>query len=171
MSMVTQVMPVSGVSVAADLGPDLAAHPRTAKTIAAGVLTIALGIGGFTAWAATAPLASAALAPGVIGVESNRKTVQHVQGGIIADLLVKEGERVRAGQVLVRLDDVETRAQFEMLDTQHAALLAEEARLLARRDGLPRLVFPGPSRPDRANRKSLRSCSVSSRSSTASRPP
>src|SRR4051794_11964580 len=142
MSMVTQVMPASGVSVAADVGPDLAAHPRTTKTITAGLLTIALGIGGFTAWAATAPLASAAMAPGVIGVESNRKTVQHVKGGIIADLLVKEGERVRAGQVLVRLDDVETWAQFEMLDTQHAALLAEEARLLARRDDLPQLVFP-----------------------------
>ena len=89
------------------------------------------------------PGASAALAPGLIGVESNRKTVQHVKGGIIAELLVREGERVRAGQVLVRLDDVETRAQFEMLDTQHAALLAEEARLLTRRDDLPRLVFPG----------------------------
>ena len=73
---------------------DLAAHPRTTKTIAAGLLTIALGIGGFTAWAATAPLASAALAPGLIGVESNRKTVQHVKGGIIAELLVREGERV-----------------------------------------------------------------------------
>jgi HlyD family secretion protein len=142
-SMTTQAMTVPGVSVAADLGPDLTAHPRTARTIAAGVLTIALGIGGFTTWAATAPLASAALAPGVIGVESNRKTVQHLQGGIIAELLVREGERVRAGQVLVRLDDIETRAQFEMLDTQHAALLAEEARLLARRDDQPKLVFPG----------------------------
>jgi HlyD family secretion protein len=142
-SMTTQAMTVPGVSVAADLGPDLTAHPRTARTIAAGLLTIALGIGGFTAWAATAPLASAALAPGVIGVESNRKTVQHLQGGIIAELLVREGERVRAGQVLVRLDDVETQAQFEMLDTQHAALLAEEARLLARRDDQPKLVFPG----------------------------
>ena len=57
--MTTQAMTVPGVSVAADLGPDLTARPRTAKTIAAGVLTIALGIGGFTAWAATAPLASA----------------------------------------------------------------------------------------------------------------
>jgi HlyD family secretion protein len=142
MSMATQVMAVPGVSVAADVGPDPAAHPRTTKTIAAGVLTIALGLGGFTAWAATAPLASAALAPGLIGVESHRKTVQHVKGGIIADLLVREGERVQAGQVLVRLDDVETRAQFEMLDTQHAALLAEEARLLTRRDDLPWLVFP-----------------------------
>src|SRR5690349_23347896 len=107
-SLLTQVMTVPVASGATNIGLDLAAHPRTAKTIAAGMLTIALGLGGFTAWAATAPLASAALAPGVIGVESSRKTVQHVRGGIIADLLVKEGEHVRAGQVLVRLDDVET---------------------------------------------------------------
>lgn len=100
----------------------------------AGLAAIVVGLGGFGCWAALAPLSSAAVAPGVIQVDSNRKAVQHRDGGIIAELLVREGDRVAAGQLLLRLDDVESRAAFDVLEQQYHALLAQEARLIAERD-------------------------------------
>ena len=117
-------------------------RPPVRGQLLAGAAVIVLGLGGFVAWASLASLASAALAPGVVRVDSNRKTVQHVEGGIIAELLVREGDRVAAGQVLVRLDELESRSLFGLLEGQHLALLAEEARLAAERDGEEKLAFP-----------------------------
>lgn len=108
--------------------------PPVRRPIVAGLAAVALGLGGFGSWAALAPLSSAAVAPGVIQVESSRKAVQHRDGGIIAELLVREGDRVAAGQLLLRLDDVESRAEFDVLEQQYHASLAQEARLIAERD-------------------------------------
>jgi HlyD family secretion protein len=108
---------------------------RLRGLIIAGTLVAAAFFGGFGAWAALAPLASAAIAPGTVTVDSHRKTVQHLEGGIIAELLVRNGDDVAAGQVLLRLEDVESRAAFDLLKGQHRALLAQEARLIAERDG------------------------------------
>lgn len=108
----------------------------------AGTAIVLLGLGGFIGWAATAPLASGAVASGTITVETSRKVVQHLEGGIIAELLVREGDRISAGQSLVRLDDIEARATHRMLLDHHAALLAQEARLIAERDGLDAMPVP-----------------------------
>lgn len=116
--------------------------PPVGRLVAAGLALGMLGFGGFGAWAALAPLASAAVAPGVIAVDSNRKTVQHLEGGIVAEILVRDGDRVAAGQPLMRLDDLETRSLLGQFETQQGALLAQEARLVAERDGLPAVVFP-----------------------------
>jgi HlyD family type I secretion membrane fusion protein len=116
--------------------------PRLGGLILAGLLAIALFFGGLGGWAALAPLASAAVAPGTVTVESNRKTVQHLDGGIISELLVRNGDRVAQGQVLLRLEDVESRAQYELLNGQRLALLAQQARLIAERDGLEDLPLP-----------------------------
>ena len=79
--------------------------------------------GGFGAWAAFAPLDSAAIAPGHVTVAGNRKTVQHLEGGIIEQLLVKEDDELEANQVLIRLDDTQPRATLELLRGRHDTFL------------------------------------------------
>ncbi|HVG82464.1 MAG TPA: HlyD family type I secretion periplasmic adaptor subunit [Methylomirabilota bacterium] len=125
-----------------EAGPERSGGPPVRGLILAGALIIALFFGGLGAWAARAPLASAALAPGLVAVESNRKTVQHLEGGIISALLVRNGDHVRQGQVLLQLDPVESRAEFEQLEGRRLALLAQRARLIAERDASPDLVLP-----------------------------
>ena len=105
-----------------------------------GVVTVFLG--GFVVWAAFTRLDSAVIAHGVVGVETNRKTVQHLEGGIVKDILVQEGERVVAGQTLVRFDDTKARATLDLLRGQKAASLALKARLEAERDGKREIDFP-----------------------------
>lgn len=104
-----------------------------------------LGGGG---WAAFAPLHSAAIAPGSLMVETNRQTVQHLEGGIVNALLVRNGDIVVPGQVLVRLDEAQARAAFRLAQGSYDALQALEARLIAERDSLPAIAFP----PDLAGR-------------------
>lgn len=103
------------------------------KHIIAGLLIIGFGFGGFAVWAVVAPLNSAAIALGVLVVESNRKAVQHLEGGIIQKITVKEGDEVAAGQLLVRLDDTTARTRLQMLDSRFIATLARFDRLRAER--------------------------------------
>ncbi len=107
-----------------------------------GLLVIAVTFGGFGLWAALAPLDSAAVAPGKVAVEGSRKTVQHLEGGIVEAVLVTEGQRVTAGAPLVRLKDTESRARVQVLQKQLDAAEARKARLEAERDGLDTPVFP-----------------------------
>jgi len=109
--------------------------------VVAGVI-IAAFFCGIGAWAALAPLDSAAVATGRVTVAGNRKTVQHLEGGIVEELRVTEGDRLEAGQVLIRLDDTQARANLELLRGRHDALLAQEARLMAARDGRGAIAFP-----------------------------
>jgi HlyD family type I secretion membrane fusion protein len=121
--------------------------PPVGRTLLAGAVLALAGFGGFGTWAALAPLSSAAIAPGVVVADTNRKTVQHLDGGVIAEILVRDSDHVEAGQVLMRLDDLETRSVVTLLEGQRRAHAAQEARLLAERDGASTLVFP----PDLAN--------------------
>lgn len=93
-------------------------------------------------WSYAAPLASAAIANGQVVTDGSRRTVQHLEGGIIRELLVKDGDRVKAGQVLVRLDDTQTGASTELLRAQWDALRAQHARLTAEINDQPRIEFP-----------------------------
>jgi len=97
----------------------------------AGWLILAIFFGGFGAWAATAPLNGAVVAEAVIKVEGNRKSLQHLEGGIVKEVKVKEGDRVKAGDVLVVLDDVRARSDFDVFSQQQLVLRATEARLKA----------------------------------------
>ncbi len=101
---------------------------------------------GFGVWATHAPLESAAIAGGAIEAESSRKTIQHLEGGIIAQILVKDGDEVAAGQPLVRLDDTRARAAVQVLQGQLWDAQAREARLLAERDARETIAFPMPLR-------------------------
>lgn len=108
----------------------------------AGIAITILLVGGFGGWAATSQLAGAVIAPGTIVVESNVKKVQHPTGGIVGEILVKEGGVVEAGQVVMRLDDTMTRSTLGIVRSQLDEATAREARLLAERDGAERIEFP-----------------------------
>ncbi|MFM8330552.1 MAG: HlyD family type I secretion periplasmic adaptor subunit [Candidatus Methylumidiphilus sp.] len=107
-----------------------------------GLAFVAIVFGVFGGWAALAPLDSAALAPGTIMVEGYRKTVQHLEGGIIKTLQVRDGDTVAKDQVLATLDDTQWRAQLEVLRGQYYAASAREARLVAQRDGMDKVHYP-----------------------------
>jgi HlyD family type I secretion membrane fusion protein len=117
-------------------------RPRTRGVIALGLVVMIGFFGGFLAWAVLAPLAEAAIAPGVIKVEGQRRTLQHLEGGFVREILVRDGDRVRAGQVVVRLDDVQSGAAVEGLRAQRFALLAQDARLDAEHDRAAEIRFP-----------------------------
>jgi HlyD family type I secretion membrane fusion protein len=103
---------------------------RTWRPAIIGWAIIGLFFGGFGVWAAVAPLNGAVVANGVIKVEGNRKSVQHLDGGIVKQLKVKEGDHVDVGDVLVVLDETQARADYEVLREQYIVLRATEARLL-----------------------------------------
>ncbi|WP_046865604.1 HlyD family type I secretion periplasmic adaptor subunit [Microvirga massiliensis] len=111
-------------------------------TLRLGYLTLIVAFGGFLAWSMTARLDGAAVAAGVVAVESNRKTVQHLEGGIVREILVREGDRVQKGQVLLRLDPTRVEAVGDLQRNQLAILLAQEARLLAEREWAETVTFP-----------------------------
>jgi HlyD family secretion protein/epimerase transport system membrane fusion protein len=108
----------------------------------AGALVIGVGLGGFSLWAAVAPLAGAAIAPGVISPDGSRRTVQHLEGGIIQRLLVEDGSLVRAGDPLIVLEDVQARAGHDVLKARFHTLAATQARLLAEQAGADAIRFP-----------------------------
>jgi len=119
-----------------------APRPRTRNVMLCGFFVMLGCFGGFMAWATTAPLAEATVAPGIITVEGTRRTVQHLEGGVVRAILVREGDRVQAGQVLVRLDDVHAGATRDALRAQQASLQAHAARLAAEAAGTGALTFP-----------------------------
>lgn len=119
---------------------NLATNDRSIRLIGATIVFLTFGV--FGLWAFLAPLDSSALAPGVVVVKSYKKTVQHLDGGIVAKILVKDGDEVEAGQILMLLDDAQINAQLEIARSQWIALAAQVARLKAERDHLPQVEFP-----------------------------
>ena len=110
-------------------------------------IVIVLGMfGGFGTWAALAPMSSASHAQGTIVVEGYRKTVQHLEGGIVKSILVRDGQAVKKDEVLITLEDTQPRAQLEVLLGQFFSALAHEARLIAQRDRRDRVSYPSELR-------------------------
>ncbi|MCP3459192.1 HlyD family type I secretion periplasmic adaptor subunit [Bradyrhizobium sp. CCGUVB23] len=108
----------------------------------AGWLIIAIFFGGIGTWAVTAPLNGAVVANAVVKVDGNRKSVQHLDGGIIKELHVREGERVLAGDLLIVLDETQARAEYDVLTQQYVVLRATEVRLLTELDHRSELAMP-----------------------------
>ncbi|HEX2561066.1 HlyD family type I secretion periplasmic adaptor subunit [Phenylobacterium sp.] len=102
-----------------------------------GVFVLGLGL-----FASVAPLNAAVLAPAQVRVEANRKTLRHLTGGTVRQILVREGQMVKAGQPLLRMDEVQAKAAYDVLQSQHDALLAQSARLQAEASGQRTLTFP-----------------------------
>ncbi|WP_170608534.1 HlyD family type I secretion periplasmic adaptor subunit [Ruegeria arenilitoris] len=113
----------------------------TRRTRTAGYIIILIFFGGFGTWSAVATLQSAALAPGVISPDGSRKTVQHLEGGIIRQIHVREGDTVAAGSPLVTLQNTSALARYEELQERLVYLLAVEARLEAEQLGSDNIVF------------------------------
>ena len=107
--------------------------------IGATAMLLVVGIGG---WAATAEFAGAIMAPGQVVVNSNHKKVQHPTGGVVGELRVHEGSMVKAGDVVVRLDDTQTRANLAIVIKALDELAARQAREEAERDGTGKIEFP-----------------------------
>jgi protease secretion system membrane fusion protein len=107
-----------------------------------GWLVILLGLGGFLLWAVLAPLDKGVPLSGNVMKENNRKTIQHLAGGTVEDILVKDGDVVKAGQVLVRMNPVGAKANMDITSSQIYSLRSAEARLLAERAGSAAPIFP-----------------------------
>jgi HlyD family secretion protein len=103
------------------------------------VAILAIGLGG---WASTAEIAGALIAPGFVVVDSNVKKVQHPTGGVVGEVRVRDGDRVKAGDTLVRLDETVTRANLAIVHKGLIELYARKARLAAERDGTETVTTP-----------------------------
>lgn len=121
-----------------------------------GYIVLLGGLGLFVLWATFTRLDAAAIAPGVVQSESNRKTIQHLEGGIVQEILVRDGDQVTLGQVLVRLDPTRLDTQGDLYGNQMTILLAQEARLRAEFEGRERIEFP-PDVMRRADDAAIRS--------------
>src|SRR5690349_15196769 len=110
-------------------------------TVAGMTVVLILACGG-AVWGSTMEISGALIAPGTVVVESNIKKVQHPTGGVIGELLVRDGDQVKAGDLLVRLDDTVTRANLAIVTKTLTELYARKARLAAERDRSDTIKFP-----------------------------
>lgn len=120
---------------------DVELKTNTRPIIRLGFWVLVVGFGLFLAWAAWAPLDEGVSAPATVSVETRRKTIQHMQGGVIREVRVKEGVEVAEGDVLVVLDDGATRATMESIRQNYLSQRAHESRLLAEASGAASISF------------------------------
>ena len=123
-------------------GGDGGTVPDWKQPAKVGYLVIFLTFGVLGGWSAFARLDSAVVATGMVTLESSKKIIQHFEGGIVAKILVHEGEHVDQGQIIFLLDDTMAQANASAVRNQLDALSAQEARLLAERDGAPEVTYP-----------------------------
>ena len=125
---------------------------ESTRLLRAMLFVIFVLVGGLFAWGGFAPMSGAVVADGAIKVESNRKSVQHLEGGIIRRIMVREGEKVIAGQPLLELDDTEPSATVNILTDNLNAMLVKEARLFAEASLRDSIDFPKELRQDRSEK-------------------
>ncbi|MGR3463200.1 HlyD family type I secretion periplasmic adaptor subunit [Limimaricola sp.] len=134
---------MSAPDLPSDAGEWFAEVPRSVRWhTLVGLLILTLSFGGFSAWAFRAPLAAAVIAQGSFVATGQNKIVQHFEGGIIKEILVREGDRVAAGQLLLRLDGTQAAATERELQLRQIRLEATQARLRAEEGRLEELRFP-----------------------------
>ena len=144
-----EIVPVESGSRAlakpAELDTVLPDVPKLSESLAqpkrTGYVVIGVFLLGFCLWAATAPLAGGAVATGVVSPTGDRKTIQHLEGGIVRELRVREGDKVAEGQALIILDPLQSSADYKALETMRLGLLARQARLDAESSGKTELEF------------------------------
>lgn len=115
---------------------------RSTRIVRKGILLLVFTLGIGALWSAFAPLSGAVIASGIIRIDTHRKTVQHLNGGIVRKILVREGSLVNLGQPLITLEDVTSSASLQILRDQLNALLVKEARLDAERGLKTSIAFP-----------------------------
>ncbi|MXQ14260.1 HlyD family type I secretion periplasmic adaptor subunit [Microvirga makkahensis] len=130
-------LPLSGAKGAVWSSP-----PFSARLILLGLGVIAAFVGILSTWATLAPLESAVRASGVVAVDTSVKTIQHLEGGIVGEILVREGQQVKSGDVLIRLQRQITAATLNQVEAEYYLARATEARLVAERDNAPAIQVP-----------------------------
>lgn len=120
---------------------DLGDHTDTNAPIRLGFWVLVVGFGGFLLWSALAPLDEGVAAQASVSIETRRKTIQHLSGGVVHQVLVKEGQWVKEGEVLVELDESVSKANYQAVRQNYMGQRATESRLLAELQGLPAIVF------------------------------
>lgn len=125
-----------------DHANDATPEQRARPTILIGIGLMVFLFGFVGLWSAIVPLAAGAVAPGRVMVDSNSKTIQHLEGGIVKEILVKEGDAVKEGQILLRMDPTNAQARSDLIKNQLITARAAEARLIAERDDKPTITFP-----------------------------
>jgi HlyD family secretion protein len=141
-------------SVAPSVMP-VAPRPAVHAPARWGVALVVFFVLAFGSWGCLVPLDGGAVAPGIVNPDSGKKTIQHLEGGIIAELPVREGERVKTGQPIVVLESTQARAAHETLVQQRLSLVARKARLEAERAGLARIDWPAELRMAQSSIKPL----------------
>lgn len=132
-----------GEYVAQETAPPAPVIPTDyTRRIRAGLLVILVTFVGFGGWAALAPLDGAAIAPGQVVVDTENRVVQHLEGGIISALHVRDGHRVEDGQLLLTLSETKARSELDIIESQLLEVLGREARLRAERVGADGVEFP-----------------------------
>jgi protease secretion system membrane fusion protein len=116
-------------------------HDDARRASRIGLWALGLGFGGFLLWAAFAPLDEGVPSQGMVAIDTKRKAVQHPTGGIVKEVHVREGDRVREGQLLMRLDQAASRANYEAIRQRYLGLRAVQSRLLAEQSGAPSIKF------------------------------
>ncbi|TNE38086.1 MAG: HlyD family type I secretion periplasmic adaptor subunit [Alphaproteobacteria bacterium] len=155
----TSALASQNLPAAVETGRDMALHDKRAnhpvppkpldlraliaKEERRGFVALAAFLGFLILWSSFAPLSSAAIAPGVISPLGSRKTIQHLEGGIIDRILIEEGSEVKVGDPLILLEDTMARASYELIATQYYTRAAQQARLLALQTGAEHITFPG----------------------------
>ncbi|WP_333586283.1 hypothetical protein, partial [Phenylobacterium sp.] len=137
--------PVKPIDPHFDVGepkPDEDLRRRMLRPVVIGAVVVAVFVVGMTIWAAFTQISSAAVAPAEVRVEANRKTLRHREGGVVAEILVREGQRVAANAPLLRFDAVQADSSVDVLQSQHDAVLAQSARFSAESAGARSLSFP-----------------------------
>lgn len=134
------VTPQGPVTIDGEAQEVLPTSDKGYRKLGYAILVIALG--GFVLWSVTASLAVAVVAPGNVSMASFKRTVQHLEGGIVRELLVQDGDKVEVGQPLVILSDTQVRSQLEIAQSQYFINRAMEVRLLAEQEGADTLEMP-----------------------------
>ncbi len=128
-------------------------NPWTDKAILFGVIIIVFFIGGFSLWAVVAPLESAAIAPGKVIVAGYHRSVQHLEGGIVKAIYVKDGSAVKKGQVLIKMDDTRDKIALQLRQNEVFELSAIASRLIAERDDKNKITFSARLQSQQHNAK------------------
>lgn len=142
--MVNQTAPNSGdlpVATKPQQDSEALLPTDTSRPARIGLWVLGLGFGGFLLWSSLAPLDEGVPTSGIVTIDTKRKTIQHLSGGIVKEIFVKEGEFVKAGTPLVRIDDATTQANFESVRQHYLTVRASEGRLVAEQTGQGKITF------------------------------
>lgn len=139
--MATQEVSDGNESAALARGDEPWLPNDTSRPARVGLWALALGFGGFLLWAALAPLDEGVPTAAAVTIDTKRKTVQHPIGGIVRQVMVREGQVVAKGDALLRIDDAQALANYEAARNNYLTVRATEGRLAAEQDGLDKIVF------------------------------